>query len=913
MRPLKLTISAFGPYARECVLDLDSLRAGGLYLITGDTGAGKTTIFDAICYALYGEASGSVRNNAKYFRSKYAAPETPTFVELEFACRGQRYTIRRSPAYERPSKHKNRGMVMQDADANLWLPDGKHIPKSRVGAKVKEILGVDKDQFCAIAMIAQGDFQKLLTAKTDERLNIFRQIFNTSLFKRLQDRLAREAKELEQHWSRLEDARKRYAAMIQLPEGAVAEGLPQAEVLELLERTMEADAAAVEKLAGEITGLEERSAALSALTERANNQKQQRELLAQMEQSEQRGAPLLRQAEEALNAAMAREPEIRELMDQAARLETVKPRYGELKELGRKQAAEEKDHKVLLEAAGDMEIRLADLRKRLEEAATLLEREKDLPLALERSRREQEDLARRREELKSLAKQVDDCRTARQRHGKAVDAYMAAARKAEAAQHTYQLLYRAFLDAQAGILALGLREGEACPVCGSRIHPTPASLTDRAPTQDAVDAAQSKADAAGQEAAAASEKAGRLDGLRQQQEQALAESARKLLECDLEALARRLPAAREENLLALQKTEQMVRTLQQREEQRKEWERTLPGLERRIAELTEQQTRNSRDAAALEAAIQARRERMDQIAAELPHPTEAALAACLKALAARRMELEKAVEDARTRHSEVDRKLTVLRGRIEATRAALEAQEPIDYAAAAGELAEVNARLAGLRMAHNDAGGRLRANRQVLEALTGTSRELAALEERRRWLDPLSRTANGTVAGKERLTLETFVQTTWFDRIIACANTRLLGMTDGQYELLRHTEVTDGRLAFGLDLDIIDHYNGSVRSVRTLSGGESFKASLSLALGMSEMIQRQSGGIQFDTMFVDEGFGSLDEDSLRQAMDTLTALSGTNRLVGIISHVGELKERIDRQIVVTKSRDGYSTARIVLE
>ena len=178
MRPLKLTISAFGPYAGECVLDLDSLGTGGLYLITGDTGAGKTTIFDAICYALYGEASGEVRNNARFFRSKYAAPETPTFVELEFVCRGERYTIRRNPSYERPSKHKGKGMVMQDADAALHLPDGKLIPKSRVGAMVKEILGVDKDQFRAIAMIAQGDFQKLLLAKTDERLKIFREIFS---------------------------------------------------------------------------------------------------------------------------------------------------------------------------------------------------------------------------------------------------------------------------------------------------------------------------------------------------------------------------------------------------------------------------------------------------------------------------------------------------------------------------------------------------------------------------------------------------------------------------------------------------------------------------------------------------------------------------------------------------------------
>ena len=913
MRPTKLTISAFGPYARECVLDLDTLGTGGLYLITGDTGAGKTTIFDAICFALYGEASGSTRNKADFFRSKYAAPETPTFVELEFVCRGQRYTIRRNPAYERPSKQKNRGMVMQDPDASLRMPDGKLIPKSRVGAKVKEILGVDKDQFCAIAMIAQGDFQKLLVAKTDERLKIFRRIFNTDPYQRLQERLSKEAGELKKDWTRLSDAQARYAAMIQLPEGAVAPGLPQAEVLDLLEKTMTADAAALETLAGEIGTLAERSAALSALTERAKNQNKQRELLGQMEQSEQRGAAQLAQSAEALAAEMTREPELRDLTDQAARLEAVKPRYAELEQLRRAQTADEKRLKALAQAAEETDAALAAARKQQGEAAALLEQEKELPLLLERSRREQEDLTRRREELDRLQKQADDHQAARKRHEKAAAAYLAAARKADDAQNAYQTLYRALLDAQAGILALGLREGERCPVCGSLAHPQPAPLTEQAPTQEVVDAAQSEADAAREKASAASAAAGRLDGLRSQQERALAEAAEKLLGCGLEVLAQRLPEAREENRLALQNAEKTVGGLEKREERRRRLERSLPGLEGRIAELTQQQSGNSRDTAALAAALAGRREQMAQAAAQLPYPTEKELLACLKELSARRTALEAALEEARSRHLDVDRKLTALRGRIEATRTALESQEPIDFETADRELTEVNGRLAVLRSAHTDASGRLRTNRQVLDGMTRTAGELTALEERRKWLEPLSRTANGTVTGKERLMLETFVQTTWFDRIIACANTRLLGMTDGQYELLRHTELTDGRTVSGLDLDVIDHYNGSVRSVRTLSGGESFKASLSLALGMSEMIQRQSGGIQFDAMFVDEGFGSLDEESLRQAVGTLTALSGTNRLVGIISHVGELKERIDRQILVTKTRDGYSKAEIRLE
>ena len=802
---------------------------------------------------------------------------------------------------------------MQDADAALYLPDGKLIPKSRVGAMVKEILGVDKDQFCAIAMIAQGDFQKLLLAKTDERLKIFRRIFNTDPYKRLQDRLARDARELEQAWSRLRDAQDRYAAMIQLPEGAMAQGLPQAEVLALLEQTIAGDEIAMERLTGEIAALDERSGALSALTERARNQQQQRQLLVQMEQSEQRGAAQLAQAAEALAAAVAREPEVRVLTDQAARLEAVKPRYGELEQLRKAQTAEEKRVRTLQGTIEQTEILLADARKRQAQAATLLEQEKDLPLELERSRREQENLYSRLEELKALGKQAEDCRTARKRHEKAAAAYLAAAGKADTAQNVYQTLYRAFLDAQAGILALGLQEGERCPVCGSRTHPEPAPLTDQAPTQEAVDEAQVAADQARKDAAAASATAGRLDGLRAQQEQALAEVAGKLLGCALEELDLRLPLAREENRLALQQAEQHLRELESREVRRQALARSLPDLEKQIVDLTEQQTRDARDAAALGASIQTRRTQMEQVAAELPYPTEAALLDSLKSLVDQRTALEKALADARNRHSEVDRKLLDLRGRIDATRTALEAQEPIDHDAAAGELAQVNGQLAQLRNAHTDASGRLRTNRRVLEGMNQTAGELTVLEERRKWLEPLSRTANGNVTGKEKLMLETFVQTTWFDRIIACANTRLLGMTDGQYELLRHTEMTDGRTISGLDLDIIDHYNGTVRSVRTLSGGESFKASLSLALGMSEMIQRQSGGIRFDTMFVDEGFGSLDEESLRQAIATLTNLSGSDRLVGIISHVGELKERIEKQIIVKKSPDGFSQARIKLE
>jgi DNA repair protein SbcC/Rad50 len=207
---------------------------------------------------------------------------------------------------------------------------------------------------------------------------------------------------------------------------------------------------------------------------------------------------------------------------------------------------------------------------------------------------------------------------------------------------------------------------------------------------------------------------------------------------------------------------------------------------------------------------------------------------------------------------------------------------------------------------------RIETNTQALTNIRAKSDSLSELEKRYTWMKSLSNTANGNISGKEKIMLETYIQMTYFERIIDRANTRLMTMSGGQYELKRRREAENNRSQSGLDLDVIDHYNGTERSVKTLSGGESFKASLSLALGLSDEIQASAGGVKLDTMFVDEGFGSLDEESLDQAMRALSGLADGNRLVGIISHVGELKNRIDKQIIVTKDKSGGSRATIVV-
>ena len=908
MRPLKLTISAFGPYAGECVLELASLGRSGLYLITGDTGAGKTTIFDAICYALYGKASGGARDNSELFRSKYASPETPTFVELEFSSHGKTYTVRRNPGYLRPAR-RGSSMVQEKPDATLWMPDGTVLTKEKqVTAQITEILGVGKEHFSSIAMIAQGDFQQLLLAKTEDRVKIFRKIFDTDKYKTLQDRLSLESRAAEQRWKELRQSQDQYAAMLRTPEQTDVRGLPLEEVRLLLAQVLTEDAALLQGLAQQIGTLEARSAELAAQTERARNQQKQRTLLAEMRESEGRGAVQLAAAEQALEESAALAPQVQALTREIAALEAVRPRYGELAALRRQQSAEDARCRSLrreLEAIG---AELSAAGQAQKDADRELEELKEIPLLLAENLREQERLTQRRRELTALQKQDAAYRDAGTRTQQAQREYLTAAQTAADAQQNYQTCYRAFLDAQAGILAAGLAAGEPCPVCGSRSHPAPAPLADHAPTQEMVDAAQTKADAARKKAETASAKAGRLEGERAQLEQALAEAAGKLLE-----QGQSLADAMEHCARALDAAQRAGKDLAGKDQRRKNLEQSLPGIQKRIRELTEGQTAAAQSAAALEGTLLAREEQMKAAAQALPYPDEELLLGEIGIRRRKQTGLEAQIASAQEHHRKVESQLTALRGRIEATQAALDAQEPIDFDAANGALTQVTGELSVLRQTGNDASGRLSVNRQVQEGLDRTAGELAALEEKLRWLEPLAKTANGALSGKERLMLETFVQTTYFDRIIACANTRLLRMTDGQYELIRHTEAADGRKLTGLELDVIDHYNGSARSVRTLSGGESFKASLSLALGLSEMIQRQSGGIRFDTMFVDEGFGSLDEESLRQAIATLTNLSGSDRLVGIISHVGELKERIEKQIVVTKTRDGYSQARIVLE
>lgn len=490
--------------------------------------------------------------------------------------------------------------------------------------------------------------------------------------------------------------------------------------------------------------------------------------------------------------------------------------------------------------------------------------------------------------------------------------YRNAARAAEAAARDYLIKNRAFLDEQAGILAAALSDGEPCPVCGSREHPFPAVLSARAPTEAELKRAKQSSDALQSEAERLSAEAGRLSGQADAKGTELEERAKALLgEGTLETLPARLSDRIRQ--AAAEEAELQVRLQKAREAagRRTGLEGKLPELEKTLLETGEALTGCLSAQAGLDAELAGLAQSEEQLKKGLTFESRAQALAEIAALEQRKKTMEDTLSAAEKTGEELGRRAAALEASAHTLEEQLKGAAEIDLESLTAKKEALSARRTELENAGVRIATRLDRNSGLLQNLRTRAGSLTAAEQRLAEAKSLSDTANGNLGGKEKIMLETYVQMRCFDRIIARANTRLMLMSGGQYELLRREEPENRQSQSGLELDVIDHYNGTVRSVNTLSGGESFEASLSLALGLSDEIQSSAGGVRLDTMFVDEGFGTLDEESLNQALRALAGLSQGSRLVGIISHVPELKKKIDRQILVTKEKTGGSRVEIV--
>lgn len=1184
MRPIKLTLSAFGPYAGRTVLELDRLGESGLYLITGDTGAGKTTIFDAITYALYGEASGDNRD-AGMLRSKYAEPDTPTEVELVFSSGAKLYTVKRSPEYQRP-KTRGEGFTVRRAEAELICPDGRIVTKTKdVTDAVRDILGIDRRQFLQIAMIAQGDFQKLLLAPTEERKAIFRQLFKTEPYRRLQEELRTETAALSRRCAELTASVKQYTDELDCGEDsglnaelseAKAGRMPAGETLSLIERMLAEDEQLSDKMSREIDVLEQRLkdihvrlrenesmeklridldgrlaaleekkreleeasdvlksererqaqaavfsaeltllenrlgeydklAALNADAARVSSQleadtaelrKTEEELdavnetashlRAEVQELSSAGEDIqrlgaeksraateremlteyiscrgrLEKAEEALResrtACEALRPEreaLETLKKDAARIETELPTYAEL-DKSSTEAAAETEKAAAIEAA--LKLKNAEYetaQTRLSACREELTALKSSALELESITHEKDNEERRLAALEKLCDELSDLDTLSALLEKKQAEFVRAEGAADKLQISYVNLNKAFLAAQAGVLARELRDNMPCPVCGSTTHPHPAETAAEVPDEDKLNALREENEQAQEKLRIISAECAAVKTKRDTREStvnaALAELA--AVREDLPALmtesknristlAERMSAAAEraersrsldEALPTLEKTadalaaerselasrladgrarldtlsgkttalraglqfqsrseaEEVLRDLNARHDSVKKTvdlaeealsachdeqtaaasaciqaeKRLRAGLitdagdaefpadvierlkekDKRINELADDIAKAEKRAArrdesakllgeteaelkklsetreALSGAVQFNssrlaelRRRAQELKASLPFPDGETARARIAELTGLTEDMKRTLERAEREYGQLERATAALSGETDGLRLRLEGAPVFDAETEKAENELTESLRAELRRKKQTVDSRIHSNRTAKESMCERLGELDKLEKRCVWMKALSDTANGTINGKEKIALETYVQMTFFDRIINRANIRFMVMSGGQYELKRRADADNFKSQSGLELDVIDHYNGTERSVKTLSGGETFKASLSLALGLADEIQSSAGGVRLETMFVDEGFGSLDEESLDQAIRALSGLTEGNRLVGIISHVGELKARIDKQIVVTKGKTGGSRVRI---
>ena len=920
MRPITLTMSAFGPYAGKTVIELDKLGTNGLYLITGDTGAGKTTIFDAITYALYGEASGNTRD-VNMFRSKYAEPSTPTEVELTFEYAQKIYTVKRNPEYDRP-KARGDGYTTEKANAELHYPDGRVVTKLKeVNKAIVDIMGIDRSQFTQIAMIAQGDFLKLLLASTEDRKKIFQKIFRTQCYYQLQERLKQQNGELAKDYGKIGDSIRQYingiachpddVLMLEVDKAKKGE-LKNTEAVQLMEKLINQDDAALQKVLERIGKLDKQKEAIAAQLAVAEKRKTTEEEQEKAKEKLALETQRLKTLETEKNKAAAHQPEVQKAVEAIAKLEAQLPEYAEMQKKQTERTDLQKDLKEVaqkIKTEAETAEKLARSIKDLKAEQASLQ---NAGAAQATQKAEKDRLAEQQKELNELKKEYVAYQKLEAQLKKAQADYAQKSEDSGQKRAEYEHKNKLYLDAQAGILAETLTEGVPCPVCGALEHPHPAQKPENAPTKQELEICKAKAEEAEAATQEASSKASTCIGQVDTSRETLQAHRQKWLGTDaIEEMERLCSEKQQQTAAALQKAEQQLEKIEKQLGRKAALDQLIPQKEDELDQCKNRRGSYETQQAGDGAKLQAAEKRLQELAEKLSYPSEAEANQALQQLRGQKEAWEKAIQETQKAYDECEKNLAALKGTLEGYQKTLQGMEKVDVQAVQAAQTEADQQKAAWQAQKNEISDRLAVNGPILENLRPQISQMEETEKRLQCVQALSDTANGRLSGKEKIMLETYIQMTFFDRIIRRANVRLMVMSGGQYELKRCVNAENNRSQAGLELDVIDHYNGSERSVKTLSGGESFKASLALALGLSDEIQSSAGGIRLDTMFVDEGFGSLDEESLEQAVNALVGLTQGNRLVGIISHVSELKNRIDKQIVVTKEKSGGSKAEIL--
>lgn len=882
MKPLKIKISAFGPYKNCIDIDFEKLGKSGIFLITGDTGAGKTTIFDSISFALFGEVSGSNRP-VPSVRSDFADNDTETFVELEFTHKNKKYKIRRNPAYER-TKKRGEGTTKTSADASLEYDDKVISGTKNVDIKIEEILGINSKQFKQISMLAQGEFLKILFAESKDRTEIFRRIFDTDIYNQIAKRLADKTRIAKAELEQLKDYFAINSSNIVWKDGIqsvqpkdVNELFIQ-EILEKLQQEIKINSEQFEKCQEQISKQsDENSKMEKEITaqkdkndkiDRCQKLQEEQKVLQEKQEDIKQKEILIQKSQEIINKILPKEDKKKELEKEISQKQKVLQDISEKIELGKKK---EEKFKQILEL---IEIIKVQFQKYSE---------------LKDGKTELEDKIKK---LQVIIKEQENKKIASENAQKI---------EAEWEKLSTEVLEKEkeFFREQAGILAEKLKENEPCPVCGSLHHPNLAIKSKSVLTKE------------------------ELDNLKEKEEKSrkiLTDATNKVTEINskIETLIKEFgekPDVELYNKKYAEISEKLEKAYNQLNDNYKKImlkDIVIESFEYDIfkEKITNKISKEREEFLKLQTQQEENKKQID----ELLQKQEKAQNDYQNTLKELGFENEEQYKKSVLNNSQIEifskeiekykTDVTINATKLEEIQKEIKGFEKVDLTAKIQEFNNKKQELENMRRQQMEYHRIFENNNRILVDLQTNSKKLDSKIKEFTMVEDLSKIANGTVYGKRRIEFEQFVQASYFDMVIIEANKRLLKMTDNRFLLVRKESSERVSDKIGLELEVIDNYNGKRRDVKSLSGGEAFKAALSLALGLSDVIQSYSGGIVVDTMFIDEGFGSLDTESREQAINTLNQLTDNHKLIGIISHVTELKERIDKKVIVTKSTEG---------
>lgn len=946
MKPLKLVMSAFGPYRDRVEVDFEKLGSNGIYLITGDTGSGKTTIFDAISFALFGEASGSRRENGT-FRSDFASEKVKTFVELEFEHKGLFYKIERVPRYMR-KKVRGEGMTSVLGDATLTYLEEVITGDKNVTDKCVEILGMNASQFKQIVMIAQGEFLELLLSKPKDRASIFRRIFDTGIYKEISDKLKENylAKRREYEDSRL--SLEGYKEGILL-ENDILTDIETSDLLDLLMKEIEKDKLEEEKIMTEKVILDKE---LEVIIKKISEGLMINHNFEVLEKTRL----LLKEREQEEDEVISKRKKVLRNQDIWS---YIIPKRDEVNSVKEELLEKENSLKKYQEEFQNINLsyeKALFLFQKVESFTLELEKKKGMKQEYENKLIIWEDILNLENQLKEqkvlrdkilLYEKKEFERKFEQKKLQEVElqnlrkSFLELKEDFFSENQEYLEAYDCFLSSQAGVLAATLKKGCPCPVCGSLDHPCIAAIDGKVVVKDELDDKKKKVDNLQKKLEEyqllLQDKELKLDHLKQELgslslDSLLSEIHK--LEKQIQENGGNLSEKSEFSKEAFQEIEVIIANLEVKyHDMRKEvagydtkdgiqleieiLRKEIEEKELKIDEIHKNYEFQLKEKVRVQSVIQVLdedslklKERLDNLS--LDYVSSYQKFGYEKEEDYLQVQLTK--EDMEKLSLEVQNyyeELGQLQSKINTLEDVVVGKKMVNVLELEGEKCQINEKLEGIHSSLKNIGNKISNNVKIYDKIDAVYKKVKNLEKEVMVYKDLSDTANGTIAGKNKLEFEQFVQASYFDRVIASANKRFGYMSEERYQLVRKEEASKVSEKLGLELEVMDYYTGKKRDIKSLSGGESFKAALSLALGMSDTIQAFSGGVVVDAMFIDEGFGSLDEESLEAALNAIMMLSQGNRLIGIISHVNELRSRIDKKIVIKKSSCGSSVSVVV--